>query len=153
MLIVRSGGVAGARAAIALMLAALAVALVVGGAFASGASAQVPAICDQYPELPQCSPADNDPDGDDPDGTDDGDTGVPAGTDDAGGPSSAIPGGGGGPTAGAGATGELPFTGYPLTPLLLLLLALLLAGLLLRAYLALRDRFATRARPGDGTLA
>jgi hypothetical protein len=49
------------------------------------------------------------------------------------------PGGGAaGPSGGAG--GSLPFTGYPLTPLILLLLLLLAGGLLIRSYLAVRDR-------------
>lgn len=36
--------------------------------------------------------------------------------------------------------GTLPFTGYPLSPLVMVLLILLLAGLALRAYVAVRDR-------------
>ncbi|GEM_PF-3077918 len=62
----------------------------------------------------------------------------------------ALPSGGAaGPVGGQG--GELPFTGYPLTPLILLLLILLAAGLGLRAYVALRDRLSDRhaiAAPG-----
>src|SRR5687767_8303386 len=81
---------------------------------ADPANAGVPAICAQYPDLPECE--------------------VP-------GPGPG-PGPDGGPTADAGVTGELPFTGYPLTPLILLLLALLLAGLAIRTYLAVRDRLA-----------
>jgi hypothetical protein len=44
------------------------------------------------------------------------------------------------PNGGAGEGGELPFTGYPVTPLILLLLMLLAAGLMIRTYLAARDR-------------
>lgn len=93
----------------------------------STASAQDPAICTQYPDLPQC----DQPGG----GGDDDDNG-----DDSGG--APVPGGGG-PTADRGdAGGELPFTGYPLTFLILLLLILLLIGLAIRAYLAIRGRVA-----------
>jgi hypothetical protein len=47
----------------------------------------------------------------------------------------------GGSTSGAeAARGELPFTGYPLTPLIMLLLLLVLGGLLIRGFLAVRDR-------------
>ncbi len=70
-----------------------------------------------------------------PGGGDDSDTGT-------------LPGGADGSDPSAGgdgtASGELPFTGYPMTPLLLLLLALLAAGLLLRAYLAVRTRLQAR---------
>lgn len=83
----------------------------------SQASAGVPAICEEYPNLPQCEEGGGGGGGnEDPD-------------EDAG---------GAGPTGDA--DGELPFTGYPLTSLLLLLLALLVAGLTLRAYLAIRGR-------------
>ena len=58
-----------------------------------------------------------------------------------------IQGGAAGTTGGNG--GELPFTGYPLTPLLLLLLLLLAAGLAIRAYLAVRGRMRSR-HAGDG---
>lgn len=47
------------------------------------------------------------------------------------------------PPTGA-ASGELPVGGYPLTPFLLLLLALLLGGLALRVVLAIRDRLRRR---------
>src|SRR5688500_1038367 len=75
-------------------------------AFAPSAAAQ--SICDQYPNLPICQ-GDGGPGGGDGD-ADEG-PGSGGGEDDAG------------PTAdlGGGAGGELPFTGYPLTPLLLLL--------------------------------
>lgn len=97
-------------------------------AAASPAEAQLPAFCEQYPNDPACI----DPGGgggDNPDG--DGDTGpgaVSAGT-------------------GGDGDGSLPFTGYPLTGLVLLLLALLATGLALRAGMAIRNRMAEqRAR-------
>ena len=61
------------------------------------------------------------------------------------------PGGGGGnlPSgeADAGAQGGLPFTGYPMTAILLLMLALLVMGLFLRSVLAVRDRRSTGSPP------
>ena len=59
--------------------------------------------------------------------------------------------GGAGPSAGAGddGGGNLPFTGYPLSTLILILAALLIAGLAVRSYIAVRDRF--RA-PSSGPL-
>lgn len=95
---------------------------------AAPADAQAPAICDQYPNLPQCV--------------------GPGGGDDSDAPPGLFPGGeaGAGPSGDAGGA-ELPFTGYPLTGLVLLLLVLLAMGLLLRAYLAGRDRL--RSDPAD----
>ncbi len=43
------------------------------------------------------------------------------------------------------ADGNLPFTGYPLTGLILLLLVLLLAGLAIRSVVAAREKLAARA--------
>ena len=64
------------------------------------------------------------------------------------------PGGGNVPTGGGGETnpsagqgGQLPFTGYPVTPLILLLAALLAAGAMIRAYIAARDRLLARHAP------
>ena len=86
---------------------------------ADTASAQGP-ICLQYPN--EC----------------DGDAGPTGGT---GSSSDDLPAfGSGGDGTGTGAGGELPFTGYPLTFLILLLLILLAAGLTIRAYVAVRDR-------------
>jgi len=122
------------RKAIAFV-AALAVAflatLAILVASAPQASAQLPSICDQYPDLPQCQG---------PTGTT-GTTG-PTGTTGTTGPV--------GPTAGvdAGATGALPFTGYPVTALILLLLILLLTGLAIRGYLAARDRLPRNRQAG-----
>jgi hypothetical protein len=92
----------------------------------SAASAQgLPAICDEYPNLPICV-EDQPGDGNQPTGDE-----------------------GAGPTADRGvAKGELPFTGYPLTPLILLLLLLLLLGMAIRAYVEIRDR--RRARTAGG---
>ena len=101
--------------AVALALA-LVGAMAISGVVAEQANAGLPAICDQYPNLPECE-----------------ENVTPPGEQ---------PGDEGGPTAEQGAAGELPFTGYPLTPLILLLLALLLAGLAIRTYLAVRDRLA-----------
>ena len=95
-----------------------------------GASAQSPSFCEQYPNDPDCD--DDRPDGND-DKNPDGDSDVGP----AGGPL-------GGDSLGGGGGGELPFTGYPLSPLLILLLMLLAAGLILRGYVAVRDRLAVR---------
>jgi hypothetical protein len=117
---------------------------------AERASAQLPSICDQYPALPPCQVPDDEGEGPDrplgqqgPDGLpgdgDQDDDGIPdvgAGIPGAGGPTAGLPGGAAG--------GQLPFTGYPLSPLLLLLLILLLIGLTIRAYLAIRDRIRAR---------
>lgn len=108
---------------IATFLAAVAGSIAGATLLASDANAQLPAICEQYPNLPQCDQGPGGGGG----GNQPGDDGTgPAGVQS---PSAASSGG-----------GELPFTGYPITPLLLLLLALLLTGLALRAYLAIRDR-------------
>jgi hypothetical protein len=89
------------------------------------AGAQDPAACQQYPtsDCGDAGPANGG-----------GDTSPGIG-----------PGGGAGAPSAAGTDsgsshGTLPFTGYPMTPLLLLVLALLAAGLMLRAALAVRDR-------------
>jgi hypothetical protein len=91
------------------------------------ASAGTPAFCQQYSNSPECR----------------GDVGP------AGGSGNETPdNAGNGPTAdsdGSDSGGSLPFTGYPLTPLLLLFVALLAAGLALRTATALRNRH--RARP------
>jgi hypothetical protein len=84
------------------------------------ALAQAPAICDQYPNLPQCEEDEGDEDEDDEN------QGPGAGSGD-------------GPSA-PDAAGALPFTGYPLTALILFMLALLAVGVATRAYLALRTR-------------
>lgn len=110
-----------AMGVLAALLAAAAMAVVA----TPQAAAQQPAICDQYPNLPQCE--------DDVD--DEGDEGDRDEVDEVA--------AGGGPSAGAfggGDGGELPFTGYPLNALILLLLALLTLGLATRAYVAVRER-------------
>lgn len=86
---------------------------------AQTASAQGPgsALCDRYPELPQCQEDEVD-DGNNPNPEPDADDAGPTGD----------------------SSGNLPFTGYPLTALILLLLLLLIVGLTVRAYLVIRDR-------------
>jgi hypothetical protein len=141
-----------------LAVAAIAAALALTALVADSASAQQPAICDQYPQLPQCDDnsggggggggGDTDP-FDEGSGSSSGDETTSAF------PAPGIPGAGGGPTAGpgGGTGGELPFTGYPLTPLLLILLLLLLAGLLIRAYLAARERWQLRRQGASSATA
>ncbi|MGH2950967.1 MAG: hypothetical protein ACRDKX_02850 [Solirubrobacterales bacterium] len=129
-----------------LALAAAAAVLALSAVLAASASAQQPAICEQYPQLPECQgngvvvpEGPNNPDNQfNPNQGPDGDESIP-------GVPISFPGDGG-PSAGpgAGAGGALPFTGYPLTPLLLLLLILLAAGLLIRGYLAARERWRLR---------
>src|SRR5712692_9192100 len=48
------------------------------------------------------------------------------------------------------AAGQLPFTGYPLTPLLLLLLLPVASGLIIRVDLAARDRMRARHAGSSG---
>lgn len=103
----------------AALLAAVAGIFALTAVAAPEASAQLPSVCEQYPNLPQC---DLGP----------GETEEPP----IGGPSAGPTGG----PASLGGQGELPFTGYPLTALILLLIVLLLVGLALRSYLAVRDR-------------
>ncbi len=109
-----------------MLILALAAALVAALAFtaatASIASAQGSGsdLCAEYPDLPGCA--------DDPSANPD-----PAVAD---GPSATVAG------------DDLPFTGYPLTALILLLLALLLVGLAIRGYLAVRERTAGNRAAG-----
>jgi hypothetical protein len=110
------------------------VALAIAAVAADRASAE-PAICSEYPGLSQCEQPT----------TGGGDTGGGVNPADGGGAVSPIPGAGGPSAAGGGARGALPFTGYPLTPVILLLLALLVAGLAIRGYVALRERTQARA--------
>lgn len=114
--------------ALALLVPLLAVSALV---FAATASAQDPDICEQYPNLPQCTEPDDD-------GGDDDQAGAGAGG-----------GGGGVPGANAGLGGELPFTGYPLSPLLLACLALLAAGVALRTGMAIQERRGQAASVGS----
>jgi hypothetical protein len=96
-----------------------------------------PAICDEYPDLPVCADTAGGGPGDDD-----------VGSETASGTATPVSGGGDSGSTGAGGTGsggELPFTGYPLTPLLLLLLLLLAIGLAIRAGIAINDRL----RRGD----
>lgn len=122
--------------AVVAALLALLGALVAGAVSAPHASAQgTDPVCEEYPNLPQCEEDQvddgEDDEADDRDGQDDEATALP---------------GGGGPTAsGSGGGGNLPFTGYPVSSLVLLLIALLAAGAALRGYLALRERLASRS--------
>lgn len=98
--------------------------LLVAGCFvlitaAPAAAQNLPAGCDEY-DNPGCVDDDDDV-GDD----DVGDLG-PAGSGDG--------------TGSGDGDGTLPFTGYPLTSLLLLFLALLAAGVMIRAGVAARER-------------
>lgn len=87
------------------------------------ATAQQPPGSDQYQPGPPPGPSPDDTGGG-PDGT-------------GGGPAA-----GGGPSATVAESGgaNLPFTGYPLTPLVLLLLAVLVTGLALRVAAKARER-------------
>jgi hypothetical protein len=114
--------------------------IALGAACLSGATVAnaKPAICDEYPDLPVCSETaggggdDNEVGSDEASGTA---TPVSGGDDSAGG------------AGGTGSGGELPFTGYPLTPLLLLLLLLVAIGLAIRAGIAVHDRIRRRGDP------
>lgn len=109
------------------LLLALGLAVVASSVGADQASAQDSSFCEQYPNDPSCDDDDNDNDNDN--------------NDDDSGPGS-------GPLSGDDLNGtgggSLPFTGYPLSPLVILLLILLASGLAIRGYTAVRDRLATR---------
>ena len=120
--------------ALATLLLALAATFAFTAAAADPAFAQQAPICAEYPGLPQCEEPATGGGGDTPGGTNTGGE-------------NAVPGSG---AATGEADGTLPFTGYPLTPLLLLLLVLLATGLTIRAYLAIRDRVRERG-PGTPT--
>ena len=97
------------------------------------------AVCEQYPDIPQCAAPATGGGGDttaDPGG---------GGGSEATGGSAAIPDGSGAAgasaDAGPGKTADLPFTGYPLSPLVAILLVALAAGIGIRAYLALRGKY------------
>jgi hypothetical protein len=105
-------------------------AVVVLGLAAAPAGAQ--SICQQYPNAPEC----------------DGDVGPGGGN----GGNDNLPflNGGSNPSGDFGdGNGKLPFTGYPLTPLILLFLILLAAGLATRTYVAVRGRLAARGDSGS----
>jgi hypothetical protein len=106
-----------------------------GLAFANSASAQFPSGCFEY-EDPCIG------------GTDEAGENGGAGPGGGGGHNGFGPGGDGDGNGGSGtgdADGKLPFTGYPLTSLILLLLVLLASGLVIRGGTALREKFAHRA--------
>jgi hypothetical protein len=97
------------------MLVALVLTLAAAPASAQG-------ICDQYPNSPGCGQGPGGGGGENNNNDDDGDENVS-------------------PTANLGdGDGSLPFTGYPVTPLVLLLLGLLAAGAATRGFVAARDR-------------
>jgi hypothetical protein len=112
---------------VSALLAAVCALILFGPSTASASSA---AVCDQYPDLPQCQSAGGGGGGGgtSPSGGDGGGGGVPGSADTA--------------TGSAATAGELPFTGYPLTPLVLFLVILVTGGLTIRAYVAARDRLA-----------
>jgi hypothetical protein len=112
------------------------IALVAVILFGTPTASSASAVCDQYPDLPQCTMPATGSGGDS--------AGEPGGDDAATGASAGIPGGSGpgGGSAEPGKAGELPFTGYPVSPLAAVILALLGAGIAIRSYLALRHRFA-----------
>lgn len=116
--------------AFSALLAALAVAVTGMLVMAPAAVAQEPAVCEQYPDLPQC--VDDTDEDTDTDENRDEDQASP------------VPGGGGPSASDSGGGGNLPFTGYPVNSLVLLLLGLLAAGAALRGYLAIRERLASR---------
>ena len=97
-------------------------------ALAPGSASAQSAFCQQYPNDPSC--LDEGGGGGDDDDDDDDAVGV--------GPGAGVATGTGDPS------GNLPFTGYPLSPLILLLLALLAIGLTVRTYIAIRDRMRGR---------
>jgi hypothetical protein len=101
------------------MLASLGFALIAS----QPAAAQLPPICEEYPDLPQCEL----PDEEEPPGDNDGNNGGNGGTGDT--------------------DGNLPFTGYPLTPLLMLAIVLLATALAIRGYIAIRKRLSTERGP------
>ena len=120
------------------------IALVAVILFAAPNAAASSAVCDQYPDIPQCAaPA-----------TGQGGTAAQPGGGDGTGESVLTSGGSppaaegaatAGSSGGPGKAGDLPFTGYPLSPLVAVLLAALAAGLAIRIYLAVRRRFVPTA--------
>jgi hypothetical protein len=130
---------------VVLALAAICAVILVAAPTAIAAGS---AVCDQYPDLPQCQATGATGGGSASVGGGGGDDVEGAGAGVVGGSASgdgSIPGSGDGATGSASKAGELPFTGYPLTPLVLLLLILLGAGISARAYIAARDRLTIRA--------
>lgn len=133
--IARSATVLGAA-----LLVALGLALAISAVVADQASAQGSVFCDQYPNDPDCDDDGGGPDDDGGGGPDDDGNQGPGGDGD-------------GPVSGDGLGGgndggNLPFTGYPLSPLIIMLLILLAVGLTLRGYTAVRDRLGSRTGLG-----
>lgn len=104
-------------------------------AFAQGPGSE---FCEEYPDIPGCAPTPEPapPPEEQADPVEEEETAAPPAA-----PAAA-------PTAVVDTGDELPFTGYPLTALILLLLALLLLGFAIRAYLAIRDRVARNQSAG-----
>jgi hypothetical protein len=122
-----------------IVLALVAALLLLAAPHASAAGS---IVCEQYPDLPQCTVTAGGGDGAGADAP-----GAP-GAAQAGGSvpvSAAIPGAGSA-TGEPGKAGELPFTGYPLSPLAAAVLLLLTAGIAIRAYLAMRRRLSVAHR-------
>jgi hypothetical protein len=89
------------------------------------AAAQLPPICEEYPDLPQCElPDEEEPPGDNDGNGNNGDNGGTGDTD-----------------------GNLPFTGYPMTPLLMLVIVLFATAIAIRGYTAIRKRLSTERGP------
>ena len=114
--------------------------LIAACAFAPAALAQTPAGVDEYQPNPPGG-------GEEPTGSEGGEENEGSEGPTGGGGGDEGPAGGEAPTAGSGELGdggggELPFTGYPLTTLVLIVLILLVAGLVIRAIVA-RKRSAT----------
>ena len=124
------------RAVIVAIIAGVIAIWTLSGVVAEDASAQGPGseFCEEYPDIPGCAA---DPV---PTATEPAEPAEPAE------PPAAPPATtAAAPTVEVDTGDELPFTGYPLTALILLLLILLLVGLAIRAYLAIRERVADDA--------
>jgi hypothetical protein len=110
------------------------------------AAGQSPDICAQYPDDPQCQPPDTgggNPPGTTSPGTDNGAVNPASG-------GASLPPGSVGPTGHLSkGSGTLPFTGYPISPLVLFALLLILLGLIIRGGSAAgRRALDRRAGPG-----
>lgn len=148
------------KVALATSMLALLAAWLLSAAMPARASAVPPPACTEYLSLPGCggSPGDGGGTPGTPTGGGGGTPGAHTGAGGGGGaggvtpavsgPSHSSPADalapGNAPGGASAPRGQLPFTGYPLTPLVLLLVLLLAAGLLLRAYVGVRDRIRTR---------
>jgi hypothetical protein len=129
-------GLTGAARVAGVLIVASAVMLIAPAA----AGAVSSAVCDQYPDVPQCQGDGGASGGGNPGGEPGdaagggGDQGSEA-TPDAPASAGSIPGAGAA-TGASDSAGELPFTGYPLSPLVMAMLILLAAALTIRILLA-----------------